>query len=98
MNAPAVLVVVRNAALESLPRSPSGSVVVQAFRPALAVEASGGLLDQPRAAAAEQAAAALSMKAQPVFTYLVNAMKTGDREVPYSLVTATDLRSIVLST
>ena len=31
------------------------------------------------------------MKAQPVFTYLVNTMRSGDREVPYSLVTATDL-------
>ena len=35
------------------------------------------------------------MTAQPVFTYLVNAMRTGDREVPYSLVTATDLQTIV---
>jgi ABC-type lipoprotein release transport system permease subunit len=68
-----------------------------AFRPALSVEASGGLLDQPRAAAAEQAAAAMSMQAQPVFTYLVNTMRAGNREVPYSLVTATDLQTIVPS-
>jgi ABC-type lipoprotein release transport system permease subunit len=70
---------------------------VQAFRPALSVEASGGLLDQPRASAAEQAAAVLSMKAQPVFTYLVNSMRAGDRDVPYSLVTATDLQTIAPS-
>ena len=42
-------------------------------------------------APADQAAVALSMKAQPVFTYLVNAMKAGDHTVPYSLVTATSL-------
>jgi putative ABC transport system permease protein len=68
-----------------------------AMPPAISVEAVGGLLDQPRASAAEQAAAALSMKAQPVLTYLVNTMRTGDREVPYSLVAATDLQTIVPS-
>ena len=72
-------------------QGPAHSVVVQAPSPTLSVEASGGLLDQPRAAAAEQAATAVSMKAQPVFTYLVNTMRAGDRDVPYSLVTAMDL-------
>ena len=32
--------------------------------------------------------------AQPVLTYLANTIRSGDREVPYSLVTAIDLRSI----
>ena len=32
------------------------------------------------------------MKAQPVLTYLANSMRSGDRQVPYSLVTAIDLR------
>ena len=31
---------------------------------------------------------------QPVFTYLANTLRRGDREIPYSLVTATDLRAI----
>ena len=88
---------------------PSESDVAQAFRPAnaglklratpvepaLAVEAAGGLLDQARAAAAEQAAVGTKMKAHPVFTYLVNTLRSGNREVPYSLVTATDLQTIV---
>ncbi|MEO8260380.1 MAG: FtsX-like permease family protein [Acidobacteriota bacterium] len=68
---------------------------VQPFRPALSLEAAGGLLDPPRTAVAGQAAAALSMATQPVFTYLVNAMRSGGREVPYSLVTATDLQTIL---
>jgi putative ABC transport system permease protein len=59
--------------------------------PALAVENPGGLLDAGRAAAAERAAAATSMTAHPLFTYLVNTLRSRDREVPYSLVTATDL-------
>jgi putative ABC transport system permease protein len=61
---------------------------------ALAVENPGGLLDAGRAAAAERAAAATLMTAHPVFTYLVNALRSRDREVPYSLVTATDLPPI----
>ena len=37
------------------------------------------------------------MSTQSVFTYLANTLRSGDREVPYSLVTATDLRSIAPS-
>ncbi len=59
--------------------------------PALAVENPGGLLDAGRTAAAERAAAATSMTAHPLFTYLVNALRSRHREVPYSLVTATEL-------
>jgi putative ABC transport system permease protein len=59
--------------------------------PTLVVENPGGLIDPGRAAATEQAAGAISMTARPVFTYLVNTMRSGDRELPYSLVTATDL-------
>ena len=35
--------------------------------------------------------------AQPVLTYLANALRSGDRQVPYSLVTAIDLQSIAPS-
>ena len=35
------------------------------------------------------------MKGQPVFTYLANTLRAGDRHVPYSLVTAVDLSTIV---
>jgi putative ABC transport system permease protein len=61
---------------------------------ALAVESTAGVIDQPRAKAADDAAAGTAMDAQPVLTYLANAVRRGDRQVPYSLVTATDLRAI----
>jgi putative ABC transport system permease protein len=56
---------------------------------ALAVESAGGLLDSALSVAAERAAA--PMKTQPVFTYLANSLRSGGREIPYSLVTAMDL-------
>ena len=65
-------------------------------RQELAVESTSGVLDQPRAAAAAAAAADTAMKARPILTYLANTLKSGDHEVPYSLVTAIDLRSILL--
>jgi putative ABC transport system permease protein len=54
----------------------------------LAVESAAGLLDPARARAADEAAAALGMSARPVLTYLANTIRSGDRQVPYSLVTA----------
>jgi ABC-type lipoprotein release transport system permease subunit len=63
--------------------------------PSIAIESAAGLLDAPRAKAADEAAAASSMQAQPVLTYLANTIRSGDRQVPYSLVTAIDLRAIV---
>jgi ABC-type lipoprotein release transport system permease subunit len=63
--------------------------------PSIAIESAAGLLDAPRAKAADEAAAASSMQAQPVLTYLANTIRSGDRQVPYSLGTAIDLRAIV---
>ncbi|HEX5110291.1 MAG TPA: FtsX-like permease family protein [Vicinamibacterales bacterium] len=54
----------------------------------------GGLLDDRQAAAAE-AARGTGMRAQPLMTYLANTLRVGDRETPYSLVTALDLYAIV---
>src|SRR5439155_227208 len=54
-----------------------------------------GLLDAPRAKVADEAAAAAGMRAQPVLTYLANAIRRGDRQVPYSLVAAIDLNALV---
>ena len=34
------------------------------------------------------------MSATPVFTYLANTLRRGDREIPYSLVTAIDLERL----
>jgi hypothetical protein len=61
----------------------------------LAVESAAGFLDPARATAVEQAAAALGVKTQPVLTYLANSLRSGDRQVPYSLVTAIDLSAIL---
>jgi hypothetical protein len=60
----------------------------------LALESPSGLLDDVRVRAATAAAAGTAMQARPVLTYLANTLKSGAREVPYSLVTAIDLRSI----
>jgi ABC-type lipoprotein release transport system permease subunit len=57
------------------------------------VGSSGGILDEPHSAAAMKALD--GMRAQPVFTYLANSIRVGDREVPYSLVTALDLDTLI---
>jgi ABC-type lipoprotein release transport system permease subunit len=58
---------------------------------AVAVESAAGFVDAPRARAADAAAKSAGLRAQPVLTYLANSMRSGDRQVPYSLVTAIDL-------
>ncbi len=59
------------------------------------VEGAAGLLDAPRARAVEEAATATGLTSHTVLTYLANTMKSGDREVPYSLVSALDLSAIL---
>ena len=59
----------------------------------LTVTSDAGVMTDQQAAAA----AGLSLGAgasQPLLTYLANTMRIGDREIPYSLVTATDLTSV----
>jgi putative ABC transport system permease protein len=70
------------------------SVRVVGMPPAIAVESAAGLLDAPRAKVVDEAAAAAGMRAQPILTYLANTIRSGDRQVPYSLVTAIDLAAI----
>jgi putative ABC transport system permease protein len=65
-------------------------LTVRVVGDAFAVESDAGLLDAVRAKAVDDAAAALGMTARPVLTYLANRMRSGDREIPYSLVTAID--------
>ena len=60
----------------------------------VALEAAAGLLDRPRASAAAQAAHDVGLEMRPVLTYLANTLRSGDRQVPYSLVAAVDLTSI----
>jgi putative ABC transport system permease protein len=54
----------------------------------LSVGSSAGVLDDAHASAVNKALAASDAKGQPLFTYLANTMRVGDRDVPYSLVTA----------
>ncbi len=70
---------------------PAGGAASDRSRDGLAVESAAGLLDAPRAKASEAAAADAGMTPQPILTYLANSLRSGDREVPYSLVTAMDL-------
>jgi hypothetical protein len=55
---------------------------------AISMESDGALIADGLAAAAQSAASSLGMSAMPVFTYLANTIRAGDREIPYSLVTA----------
>ena len=63
----------------------------------LALESPSGVLDSEQAAAADRAAAKSGLQSRAVFTYLASALRSGNREVPYSLVTAIDLASIAPS-
>jgi hypothetical protein len=58
------------------------------------LESDAGLIDDRQAEAARGAAAAIGAAAQPVFTYLANTLRIGDREIPYSLVTALPLDTL----
>jgi ABC-type lipoprotein release transport system permease subunit len=71
-------------------------VTVQALEAqhALVVGSAGGVLDDARAAAVVKAVSGTGYLPQPMFTYLANSLRVGDREVPYSLVTATDAPSL----
>ena len=60
-------------------------------RNTLALEADGGLLAPEKARAALEAAREMGLDPQPVFTYLATTLRSGGREIPYSLVTAVDL-------
>ena len=80
----------RNAQLEDLGYS------VETLEPTgvLSVGSAAGLLDEAHAKAATSALQGSGMQASALFTYLANSLRVGDREVPYSLVTALDLSAI----
>jgi putative ABC transport system permease protein len=63
-------------------------------RGVLALNSEAGLLTDAQSQAALETIRQSRLNAQPVFTYLANTMRHGDRQIPYSLVTAVDLRSI----
>ncbi len=63
-------------------------------RHAFALEAGGGLLSDAMAEAALQAARQGGLRPRPVFTYLASTLRSGSREIPYSLVTAMDVPGV----
>ncbi|HSC26362.1 MAG TPA: FtsX-like permease family protein [Vicinamibacterales bacterium] len=58
---------------------------------ALVLESATGIVNEALESAAQRAGERLGARPVPVFTYLANTMRAGGRQVPYSLVTATDL-------
>ena len=60
---------------------------------AIALNTDAGVLDDKKADAALEAARSLRLDPRPVFTYLVNSLRSGERVIPYSLVTAIDTTS-----
>jgi ABC-type lipoprotein release transport system permease subunit len=56
----------------------------------LAVESDAGLLTDEQVEAAQGGLTQAGAGSTPVFTYLANTLRVGDREIPYSLVTAMD--------
>ena len=50
--------------------------------------ADAGLIDDRQADAARTALIGLGLRGRELLTYLANTLRVGDREVPYSLVTA----------
>ena len=60
----------------------------------LIVESTSGIVSEPLERAIRGAAPRMGLRFQPVFTYLANSIRKGDRVVPYSLITATDLEAL----
>ncbi|MCA1618780.1 MAG: FtsX-like permease family protein [Acidobacteria bacterium] len=56
----------------------------------LALESESGMVGDALADAARASADKAGMKAAPVLSYLANTIRVGDRQVPYSIVTAFD--------
>jgi len=63
----------------------------------VSIESPAGLIDSRRAAVVDEIAKRSGSRAQPVLTYLANTIRNGDRQVPYSLVSAMDLKAIAPS-
>ncbi len=55
------------------------------------VDSTSGIVNDALERATREAASKLGFEPIPVFTYLANSIRKGDRVVPYSLITATDL-------
>lgn len=58
------------------------------------VDTSSGILSTPLEDTIRDAGKTLGLREVPVFTYLANTMRVGDRQVPYSLVAALPLEHV----
>ncbi len=56
----------------------------------LSLETDSALINSSLAETASAAANGLGLRPQPLFSYLANSIRSGSREIPYSLVTAID--------
>ncbi len=83
----------RTVTLEDL----GATVAVSGSPQNLIVESHSGIMSEPLEAAVLQAGMQLGWRPIPAFTYLANTIRKGDRQVPYSLITATDLDAIQTS-
>ena len=59
-------------------------------RRSLVLESDSGLISDPLAQAARETANRMDLHASAIFTYLANSIRSGSREIPYSLVAAID--------
>ncbi|MEK6325470.1 MAG: FtsX-like permease family protein [Acidobacteriota bacterium] len=59
----------------------------------IALESDSAIISDTLYASAQDAAARAGMRVSPILSYLANSIRIGDREVPYSLVTAIDSES-----
>ena len=62
-------------------------------RACLSLESRGGLLRKALVKKAIEASGGLGMASLPIFSYVVNTLRSGQSEIPYSVVTALNLRS-----
>ena len=69
-------------------------VSVVAAGTAVIVESASGVIGEALERAGREAARELNHAAAPVFTYLANAIRVGDRQIPYSLVSGINLRAL----
>jgi putative ABC transport system permease protein len=81
----------QTATLEDL----GATVAISAGDQQLIVEARSGIISEQLETAAVQAGTSLGWRPIHVFTYLANTIRKGDRQIPYSLVAATDLGAVV---
>ena len=61
---------------------------------AVAVESAAGLLTDETVTAVERVASDLGLRPEPVFSYLANELRSGERITPYSVITARDLSAV----